>query len=200
MALPHSDGPRDASNPHPAKRRLTSRAALLGTAAALALGGAFYGNVQLPNTTFTAPAHADTTAPAQGPTGFASIVNKVKGAVVSIKVKVNETADANDTGDQNDTPPQLKPGSPLYRFFKRFGGEMPFEFRDAHPHVTQAQGSGFFISADGYIVTNDHVVDHATDVQIVMDNGKILPAKVVGTDKKTDLALLKVSTGSNYPS
>ncbi len=199
MALPHFDGPSDAKTPQTAKRRLTTRVALLGTVAALALGGAYYGNVQLPHATFTAPAHADSTAPVQGPTGFASIVNKVKGAVVSIKVKVSETADANDQGDQNNTPPQLKPGSPLYRFFKRFGGEAPFEFHDAHPHVTQAQGSGFFISADGYIVTNDHVVDNATDVQVVMDDGKILPAKVVGTDKKTDLALLKVSTGSNYP-
>ncbi len=95
--------------------------------------------------------------------------------------------------------PDVPPSSPLYRFFKRFGGEMPFDPREAHPHVTMAQGSGFFISADGYVVTNDHVVENATEVQVVMDDGKILPAKVVGTDKKTDLALLKVNTGSNYP-
>ena len=55
------------------------------------------------------------------------------------------------------------------------------------------QGSGFFISADGYIVTNNHVVDHATTVTVTTDAGKELDAKVIGTDPKTDLALLKVT-------
>ena len=54
-----------------------------------------------------------------------------------------------------------------------------------------AQGSGFFISADGYIVTNNHVVDHASEVTITLASGKTMPAKVIGVDKKTDLALLK---------
>ena len=54
-----------------------------------------------------------------------------------------------------------------------------------------AQGSGFFISPDGYIVTNNHVVDHASDVTITLASGKTMPAKVIGVDKKTDLALLK---------
>ena len=56
----------------------------------------------------------------------------------------------------------------------------------------QAQGSGFFISPDGFVVTNNHVVANAVQLQIVMDDGKIPDAKVVGTDPKTDLALLKV--------
>ncbi len=62
-----------------------------------------------------------------------------------------------------------------------------------------AQGSGFFISSDGYIVTNNHVVEHATDVTITTTDGKTIPARVVGTDAKTDLALLKVKEGSDYP-
>ena len=61
-----------------------------------------------------------------------------------------------------------------------------------------AEGSGFFISADGYAVTNNHVVDHAKTVQVVTDDGKILNAKVIGTDPKTDLALIKVE-GSDFP-
>jgi len=61
------------------------------------------------------------------------------------------------------------------------------------------QGSGFFISADGYIVTNNHVVDHATDVTVTTTDGKTIAAKVIGTDPKTDLALLKVKEGDNYP-
>ena len=62
-----------------------------------------------------------------------------------------------------------------------------------------AQGSGFFISADGYIVTNNHVVDHATEVTVTTADGKTLAAKVIGTDPKTDLALLKVNEGGDYP-
>ncbi len=62
-----------------------------------------------------------------------------------------------------------------------------------------AQGSGFFISADGYVVTNNHVVDHAKEVTVITADGKSIPARVVGTDAKTDLALLKVKEGSNYP-
>jgi serine protease Do len=60
-------------------------------------------------------------------------------------------------------------------------------------------GSGFFISADCYVVTNNHVVEHATAVQITTDDGRKLEAKVVGTDPKTDLALLKVSDSGSYP-
>ena len=67
------------------------------------------------------------------------------------------------------------------------------------PHLQMAQGSGFFISADGYIVTNNHVVDHATDVTVTTVDGKTIAAKVIGTDSKTDLALLKVKEGGNYP-
>ena len=67
------------------------------------------------------------------------------------------------------------------------------------PHVTQAQGSGFFITPSGYLVTNNHVVEHATEVTLVTDDGTTLPAKVIGTDKKTDLALLKVTKPGTYP-
>ena len=61
------------------------------------------------------------------------------------------------------------------------------------------EGSGFFISADGYIVTNNHVVDHAKSVTVTMDDGKTLDAKVIGTDPKTDLALMKVDEPGDYP-
>ena len=67
-----------------------------------------------------------------------------------------------------------------------------------HRHSTVAQGSGFFISSDGYIVTNNHVVDHATEVTITTADGKTMPAKVIGVDSKTDLALLKAQ-GTDFP-
>jgi serine protease Do len=63
---------------------------------------------------------------------------------------------------------------------------------------TSAEGSGFFISADGYAVTNNHVVNNAKTVQVITDDGRTLPAKIVGTDQNTDLAVIKVD-GSNFP-
>ncbi len=62
-----------------------------------------------------------------------------------------------------------------------------------------AQGSGFFVSQDGYVVTNNHVVENAVEVQLVTDAGKTLDAKVVGTDPRTDLALLKVKDAGDFP-
>jgi serine protease Do len=60
-------------------------------------------------------------------------------------------------------------------------------------------GSGFFISSDGYVVTNHHVVKEASSVTVTMDDGKVLDAKVIGADPKTDLALLKVAQAGDYP-
>ena len=65
-------------------------------------------------------------------------------------------------------------------------------------HFAQAQGSGFFISGDGYIVTNNHVVDHASEVTVTTSEGKSMSAKVIGVDSKTDLALLKAE-GRDFP-
>jgi len=125
----------------------------------------------------------------QAPVGFADIVAKVKPAVVSVRVQVNEgvqTSGMSDMEGQN-LPPQLR------EFFKQFGGQMPQMRRQGR--VT-GQGSGFFISADGYAVTNNHVVDKADSVQVTTDDGKIHTAKVIGTDPRTDLALIKVEGGS----
>ena len=60
-------------------------------------------------------------------------------------------------------------------------------------------GSGFLISTDGYVVANDHVVEHAKTVTVTMDDGKTLDAKVIGTNEKTDLALLKINEAGDYP-
>ena len=96
--------------------------------------------------------------------------------------------------------PSIPKGSPLEKFFRQFGAPGMGEHFGApgheHPHIGMAQGSGFFISPDGYIVTNNHVVEHAKDVTITTSDGKTIPARVVGTDPKTDLALLKVKEGS----
>ena len=126
----------------------------------------------------------------QRPVGFADIVEKVKPAVISVRVKIDRPSDS----DSNDEDLPFPPGSPFERFFKRFG--MP-NTPKGHNVIT-GQGSGFFISRDGYAVTNNHVVQGAENVQVTTDDSKIHNAKVIGTDPRTDLALIKVD-GNDFP-
>ncbi|MGE3065135.1 MAG: Do family serine endopeptidase [Hyphomicrobiaceae bacterium] len=130
--------------------------------------------------------------------GFSDLAAAVKPAVVSIRVKSDMGASQAFDG------PNPFEGTPFEKFFRNFGdqnGEGPqLAPRGAQPHrMMQAQGSGFFVSPDGYIVTNNHVVNNAVEVNVVLDNGDILSAKVVGADKRSDLALLKVSGRDNFP-
>jgi serine protease Do len=126
----------------------------------------------------------------QKPVGFADIVERVKPAVISVRVKIDRPASTTDSDDALPFPP----GSPFERFFKRFGTpNMP----NGHEIIT-GQGSGFFISGDGYAVTNNHVVQNAENVQVTADDGKSYTAKVIGTDPRTDLALIKID-GKDFP-
>ena len=177
------------------RSRRTSRAALLGAVAVLAVGGVATNSYVLHE------AHAQTSlskpdAPAAGPASFANLVDRVKPAVVSVKVTLNANADADEGGGAQQMP-QFAPGDPMERFFKQFGGR---NFQSPnHAQKSVALGSGFIISADGYVVTNNHVVEKASDVQITLDDGRTVGATVVGTDKKTDLALLKIKDQGTYP-
>jgi serine protease Do len=125
---------------------------------------------------------------------FADLVTRVKPAVVSVQVKIA-------VDNASDTMPDMQqfgiePGSPFEQFFRRFGDQNRGQ---QQPHrFGEAQGSGFFISQDGYLVTNNHVVEKGTKVQVKTDDGRTLDAKVIGTDPKTDLALLKVE-GDSFP-
>ena len=125
----------------------------------------------------------------QAPVGFADIVEKVKPAVFSVRVKVDGGSQTNGLGS-NDVPPGLR------EFFRRFGmPDAPEGMPRGRHNTITGQGSGFFISADGYAVTNNHVVEKAESVQITTDDGKTHKAKVIGTDPRTDLALIKVEDG-----
>ncbi len=123
------------------------------------------------------------------PVGFADIVAKVKPAVISVRVKIDGGSATTGAGDMDNLPPGLR------EFFRRFGmPDLPNRMPHGHGIIT-GQGSGFFISADGYAVTNNHVVEKAETVQVTTDDGKTYKAKVIGTDSRTDLALIKVEGG-----
>ncbi|HLK26637.1 MAG TPA: Do family serine endopeptidase [Caulobacteraceae bacterium] len=122
--------------------------------------------------------------PPGAPLSFADIFDRVSPAVVSIDVVSHVSLrdlqgipgfpglqGAPDNGDDGGQPPTQK---------------------------AESQGSGFFISSDGYIVTNNHVISHAEDIKVTLKDGRILPARVIGHDSATDLAVLKVE-GHNYP-
>src|SRR5229473_1520793 len=185
----------DSRTPGPARgmrtaRRLVLLASTAGLGIAVLLGGP--GNV--PN--LSALSTAALAQNAQRPTGFADIVEKVKPAVISVRVKLDEGP---QTSSEEGLP--FPPGSPFDRFFRQFGApntpNMPNMPNGRH-QVT-GQGSGFFISADGYAVTNNHVVDKAKTVEVTTDDGKSYTAKVIGADPKTDLALIKIDGRGDFP-
>src|SRR5215467_4548488 len=128
-------------------------------------------------------AHAQTVNTAR-PVGFADIVEKVKPAVVSVRVKM-------------DAGPQLS--SDNFQMPDGQGGPgMGGPSAPQRHNFTMGQGSGFFISPDGFAVTNNHVVDKAENVEVTTDDGKTYTAKVIGTDPRTDLALIKVAGRTDF--
>ena len=140
---------------------------------------------------------------------FADVVEHVSPAVVSVKVKAKIQPTADDGSDDQDGFDNLPDNPQLRRFFKEFrgfgdqgqGGQ--FGMRRFHRNHGNdqprpvAQGSGFFISEDGYLVTNNHVVSEGSDFSVVTNDGKELDAKLIGTDPRTDLAVLKVDGGGS---
>jgi serine protease Do len=128
--------------------------------------------------------------------GFADLVDRVMPAVVSVQVKF-APASAEGEGAQRMMPGL--PEGPWGEFFKQFP-----QFREGMPGERQrpeggmGQGSGFIITADGYAVTNNHVVKDANEVTVTMNDGTELKAEVIGTDPKTDLALIKIDSDKKF--
>lgn len=117
-----------------------------------------------------------------------SVASRVTPAVVNISV--TSKGQQHEIADSDDQPQGLPPG-----FAQFFGGRgMPQQ-----PQIEHGIGSGVIISPDGYIVTNGHVVDGATDIKVTLNDRRVLSGKLVGTDKLTDLAVVKVNA-SDLPS
>ena len=126
------------------------------------------------------------------PASFANLTDTVKGSVVNISTT--------QVVEGNPLMPFMGPGSPFGNFF---GLNPPKEFFKNKPHgkmETHALGSGFVISNEGLIITNNHVVEKATEIKIKLQNDKEYDAKLVGRDPKTDLALIQVTPDKDFPS
>jgi serine protease Do len=174
-----------------ANRRPLRRGIFLTSVGALAIAAAVAAPLAPKTSLATLVNNAAAAETAHTPDSFADLVARVKPAVVSVRVKM--ARDESPAFGQEDNP--SSEGTPFDRFFRQFGAPET-------PHSRQmvtGEGSGFFISADGYAVTNNHVVDHAKSVQVTTDDGKTYTAKVIGTDPKTDLALIKVDGSNDFP-
>jgi serine protease Do len=137
---------------------------------------------------------------------FTSLFLLVMGIICSVSVHAKELPDFTELVEKQgpavvnisttqiirnaQTFPNIPESDPFYEFFKRFAPQMPRE------QESQSLGSGFFISADGYIMTNAHVVDSAEKITVRLTDKREFRAKVIGADKRTDVALLKIDAGS----
>ncbi|MGT2435314.1 Do family serine endopeptidase [Bradyrhizobium betae] len=134
-----------------------------------------------------------TPAQARGPEGIADVAEKVIDAVVNIST--SQTVEAKGGG--SNAMPQLPPGSPFEEFFDDFfknrrgpgGGGKGGD--SGPPKKTNSLGSGFIIDTSGVVVTNNHVIADADEINVILNDGTKIKAELVGVDKKTDLAVLK---------
>ena len=188
-----------ANTSSPTKKRLLAAAASVAIAGAIGIGAVTSGTVPV-------FAEAVRVEGVQAPS-FADIVEKVSPAVVSVRVKSRVEPASDGPGMFNGQDfffngpnfDELPDNHPLKRFFREFRGDRGDRSgpRAQRPDRSErlrpsSQGSGFFISEDGYLVTNNHVIRGGATYTVVMDDGKELDATLVGTDERTDLAVLKV--------
>jgi serine protease Do len=182
----------------PDGRKSLRSKALLGTALAAVLGAALLGGTALlPDR--TAVADPVSVQPVQAPS-FADLAAKVAPAVVSIRVDENaQVANTQDffSGPNGPIDPfqGLPDNSPLRRFFG--GPNQNQNPQQGQPNAV-ALGSGFFISDNGYVVTNNHVVDNASNFTVITNDGTQYKASLVGKDSKSDLAVLKVDANRKF--
>ncbi|BBU26737.1 serine protease [Burkholderia sp. THE68] len=181
---------------------LTRSAVAVAVAVALSAGYvAGHNNVPAPQVIAPAAAAALMPAEAAAKTGipdFSGLVETYGPAVVNISAKhvVKETSNR-----RGATQVPMDPDDPLYQFFKRFGGMPGFGGGNGGPGAdrpSEGLGSGFIVSSDGYVLTNAHVVDNANVVTVKLTDKREYRAKVIGADKQSDVAVLKIDA-KNLP-
>ncbi|MFM9939083.1 MAG: Do family serine endopeptidase [Hyphomicrobiaceae bacterium] len=133
----------------------------------------------------------------RAPLSFADLVDRVKPSVVSIHVTAaGPKAQAKGANPRGGQFPDLPDDHPLNEFFKNLPKEFRGQPNQGPQRPSQAQGSGFVISADGFVVTNNHVIDGGTRIQVSFDDQTKYDADLIGTDARTDIALLKIKDAS----
>lgn len=176
------------------------RAKLLAGVVALGAAGLMTAQTVVPSQmAFADPVRVDAAAPAD----FSDVVRTVSPAVVSVQVKQAAEPRMMNFGGKDgfeDFFKGLPDGHPFQKFFRDFGGrgDDGQQQRRQPRQYGLSQGSGFFISADGYVVTNHHVIDKGTEFTVIDQNGDEFDAKLIGADKRTDLALLKVENDEDF--
>ena len=171
-----SRSPARAGAARPQRRGLGARIAVAAIALALALP-------LVPTATSTAQARP-------APQSFADLAQRLLPAVVNISTT--------QMSKRRRLPemPQFPPGSPFEEFFRDFFDRNQ---RDSQPRKSTSLGSGFIIDPSGFIVTNNHVIEDAEEITVILHDDTNLKAKIIGRDKKTDLALLKVEPKAPLP-
>ena len=146
----------------------------------------------------TLPTRAHAGSLQQHPGSFSELIKQVEPAVVSITTTGNGTKPRGMQQFEFNMP-EFPEGSPFGEFFQHFFDNMPQSPESGQGFEIKGAGSGFIISADGYIVTNHHVIDDASEIEVIMNDGDRFTAKVKGVDSKTDLALLKIESDKPLP-
>jgi len=176
------------------------RAKLLAGVVALGAAGLLSAQTLVPSQmAFAEPVRVEAAAPAD----FSDVVKTVSPAVVSVQVKQAAEPRMMNFGGRDgfeDFFKGLPEGHPFERFFRDFGGrgDNGQEQRRQPRQYGLSQGSGFFISADGFVVTNHHVIDKGTEFTVIDRNGDEYDATLIGADKRTDLALLKIESDKTF--
>ncbi|MFL2562328.1 MAG: DegQ family serine endoprotease [Arenicellales bacterium] len=176
-------------------RHFGPRAAVVAIAGATAISAILYAG-----TAITAVPQATDVQIIRPANGFADLVETVRPAVVNISTRTIQPASFQDRSrnhggsgqPQFDGPPEMR------RFMERFFGES-FPRAPRGSMDSRSLGSGFIVDADGLVVTNHHVIRGADEIEVILDNGEVLPAIVRGVDRRTDLALLEVETEASLP-
>ncbi len=208
MFMPHT-----SNNGLPARSGIRKRPLLFCSGrsgyciSALVIGAFLGGSAFAPGIAAASPDQAQTQAIQPVLPSFSALVERVAPAVVSIRVKANPAAmttrDDDEDSSESSEKGSRKEGTPAERSLNGSDAAGPRQHKPGKEASQlapiQGQGSGFFISSDGYIVTNHHVVDGAIKVEIVTESGEIMQARIVGTDPSTDLALLKVEGAAPFP-